>query len=93
MGFTNVSPNVQTSLASCPWTATSDDAWLMLVEGGKVVPSVSKTGSGFVSIAANPNLYQDRTGTIRIRFPGGEVVGRVTQPGFGFPSASPVIQR
>jgi hypothetical protein len=85
MGFTNSSPFVQTSLASCTWTATSDDAWLLIVDAGMVVPSVTKTGSAAVQVGANPNLHQSRTGTIRISFAGGQIAGQVTQPGFGFP--------
>jgi formylglycine-generating enzyme required for sulfatase activity len=49
-----------TSTPGCPWTATSNNAWL-LVTGG-----ASGLGSGMVSYTVAPNTGPERTGTLTI---------------------------
>ena len=51
---------VTTNAPTCPWTATSDSTWLVIVDNG------TGTGSGSVDVAVAPNTGVARTGHITI---------------------------
>lgn len=52
-----------TTQASCPWTVTSDSAWLGLAS------SASGTGSDVISMIYSDNYDAPRAGTVMVRWP------------------------
>jgi uncharacterized protein (TIGR03437 family) len=52
--------NVVASNSACPWTATSNAAWITIVDGA------SGAGNGIVDIQVAPNVGPQRTGTVTV---------------------------
>jgi hypothetical protein len=66
---------------NCPWTVSSDAAWLNAPFG-----TLPLTGAGTTSrpLSVNVNTGPTRMATVAIRWPGGGVDLQVVQNGFGF---------